>query len=126
MLNANRSFVKYVILSIVTCGIYHWIFMHGFIKDMNIIGDGDGEETADLAKLILLSIVTCGIYSWIFYYKLGNRMYNNGSRYNVTINENGTTILLWMILGSWLCGIGFYVAWYILINNMNKLAEAYN
>ena len=93
---------------------------------MNIIGEGDGEETPDLAKLILLAIITFGIYSLVFYYKLGNRMYNNGARYNVPISENGTTILLWMIPGSWLFGIGPFVAWYKMIHNMNKLAEAYN
>ena len=43
-----------------------------------------------------------------------------------TITENGTTILLWLLFGSLLCGVGGFVALHILITNMNALAKAYN
>lgn len=126
MVRTDRSLAKYIIFSIITCGIYSLVFLYGLAKDVNVICDGDGEETAGLLKLILLSIITCGIYGWYWYYKLGNRLANNAGRYGQQFVENGTTVLLWMLFGSFLCGIGPFIAMNILIKNTNALAAAYN
>ena len=71
-------------------------------------------------------MITCGIYTWFWYYNLGNRLAANAPRYGMTFQENGTTILLWQIFGSFLCGIGPFVAMYILIKNTNQICNAYN
>lgn len=126
MVDNNRSLAKYILLSIVTCGIYSLVFLHGIIRDINVICDGDGQETPGLLKLILLSIVTCGIYGWYFYYQLGNRISENGPRYGLNFSENGTTVLMWMLFGSLLCGIGSFIAINIIIKNTNALATQYN
>ena len=42
MVQQDRSFVKWLLLSIVTCGIYSFVFMYQWIKDINTICDGDG------------------------------------------------------------------------------------
>lgn len=126
VIKQDRSLLKYILLSIITCGIYSWIFLYELAKDVNILCQGDGEETAGLIKLILLSIITCGIYSFIWYYKLGNRLCANAPRYGLVFQENGTTVLLWQLFGSMLCGIGPFIAWNIIIKNTNMLASAYN
>lgn len=90
---------------------------------------GGGERLKDdrgLVSYILLTIVTCGIYAWFWYYNLGNRLASNGPRYGLMIQENGTTVLLWLIFGSFLCGIGSFVAMHILIKNSNMICNAYN
>ena len=125
-LNDNRGLASYIILSIITCGIYSYYFIYKLAHDVNIACEGDGQETSGLVAFILLSIVTCGIYAWVWYYKLGNRLQLAGSRYQVTIQENGTTVLLWLIFGSFICGIGAFVAMYILIKNSNLICGAYN
>ena len=125
MVKNNRSLLTYILLSIVTCGIYSWIFLYELARDVNVVCAGDGEETAGLLKLILLTIVTCGIYAYIWYYKLGNRLANNAQRYGLSFQENGTTILVWMIFGSLLCGIGPFIAMNIIIKNTNALATGY-
>ncbi|MDD3369381.1 MAG: DUF4234 domain-containing protein [Lachnospiraceae bacterium] len=79
-----------------------------------------------LPMYILLSFITCGIYSLYWYYSLGNRLANNAPRYNLQFQENGTTILLWYIIGYFLCCIGPFVAMHILIKNTNIMAERYN
>lgn len=126
MIKQDRSIGMYILLSFVTCGVYSWYFIYSVAMDMNTVCYGDGEETTGLGMFILLSIVTCGIYSWIWYYKLANRQQQNAGRYGFTIQENGTSVLLWMLLGSLLCGVGFFVGIYIIIKNMNMLAVAYN
>lgn len=95
-------------------------------QDANVVCANDGKKTAGLVAFILLSFVTCGIYAWIWYYNLGNRLSENAPRYGLDFSENGTTVLMWLIFGALLCGIGPFIAMNILINNMNRLAHAYN
>lgn len=126
MVNDKRSLGMYILLSFVTCGIYSWVFIYHLANDMNVVCAGDGDETPDLLMFIVLSFVTCGIYGIYWYYKLGNRQAANARRYNVNITENGTSILVWMLIGSLIAGIGYFVAMHIVIKNMNLLAYAYN
>ena len=95
-------------------------------QDANVVCAGDGKSTPGLVQFILLSFVTCGIYGWFWYYSLANRLAENAPRYGMTFTENGTTVLMWLIVGALLCGIGPFIAKNILITNMNRLAHAYN
>jgi len=126
MISTNRGLGKYILFTILTCGIYGYWFTYKIAADVNTICDGDGKNTGGLLKFILLSIITLGIYSWFWYYNIGNRLAENAPKYNLSFSENGTSVLLWMILGSFLCGIGPFVAMHILIKNTNALAFAYN
>ncbi|WP_455950661.1 DUF4234 domain-containing protein [Eubacterium sp.] len=125
-LKDDRGLLSYILLSIITCGIYSYYFIYKIAKDVNVACDGDGQNTSGLAAFILLSMITCGIYTWFWYYNLGNRLAANAPRYGMTFQENGTTILLWQIFGSFLCGIGPFVAMHILIKNTNQICNAYN
>lgn len=125
-LQTDRSLIAYIFLSIITCGIYGYYFIYKMAKDVNIACEEDGENTAGLVKFIILSFITCGIYTWFWYYNLGNRLAKNAPRYGLYFQENGTTVLLWLIFGSLLCGIGVFVAFHILIKNSNAICAAYN
>ena len=125
-LKTDRSLVVFILLNIVTCGIYSLFFIYALARDINVACAGDGRDTAGLIKLILLSFITCGIYDWIWYYNLGNRLASNAPRYGMNFQENGTTILLWRLVGMLLCGIGPLIAMNIIIKNTNMLCGAYN
>lgn len=125
-LKDDRGLVSYILLSIITCGIYGYYFIYKMAHDVNIACEGDGDNTSGLVAFIILSFITCGIYAWYWYYKLGNRLAANAPRYNLTFQENGTTVLLWCIFGIVLCGVGQWVAMYILIKNSNMICNAYN
>lgn len=122
----HRSLLTLILLSIITCGIYGIIFWYSYSDDMNRICQGDGKETKNYIIVILLSFITCGIYYWVWLYGVGNRLSENAPRYGTNFQENGTTILLWMIIGSMLCGIGSFVAMHIMIKNINELGDRYN
>lgn len=122
----DRSLLMYILLSIVTCGIYSWYFIYSLARDVNIMCREDGQKTGGLLAFILLSIVTCGIYALYWEYCLGNRLAANAPRFGLNFQENGTTVLLWYLVGAFLCGIGPYVAMHILIKNSNALGVAYN
>lgn len=125
-LKADRSLIAYILLNLITCGIYSWYFLYALARDVNVVCAGDGKSTPGLVKLILLSFITCGIYSFFWYYSLGNRLAANAPRYGLNFQENGTTVLLWLVLGSMLCGIGPFIAMHIIIRNTNDLCGAYN
>lgn len=125
-LKDDRGLLSYILLSLITCGIYSYYFIYKIAADVNVACDGDGEHTSGLVAFILLSMVTCGIYSWIWFYKLGNRLACNAGRYGLVFQENGTTVLLWQIFGVMLCGIGPFIAMNIIITNTNKICNAYN
>lgn len=122
----NRSIWMYILLSIVTCGIYPYFFIHSLANDVNDLCQGDGENTSGILTFILLGFITCGIYRIIWWYKLANRLQANGPRYNVPIQENGTTYVMWVLFGALLCGIGPFIALNFVIKNTNKLCMAYN
>lgn len=125
-LATDRSILTYILLSIVTCGIYGFYFLYCMTRDVNVACAGDGENTPGLAQLIIFSLLTCGIYSFYWYYKLGNRLADNAPRYGMTFQENGTTVVLWCVIGYLICGIGSWIAMYILIKNTNTICGAYN
>lgn len=125
-IKADRSLIGWLLLSLVTCGIYSFYFLYCLARDVNTLCQDDGDYTPGLAEFILLSFVTCGFYAYYWYYKIGNRLQANAPRYDLVFQENGTTVLLWQIFGALLCGLGPIFAMNIIINNTNAMATAYN
>ena len=68
----KRNIAMYIILSIVTCGIFgiYWFIC---LTDDSKLAANDN-ESASGPVAFLLTIVTCGIYSWYWAYKLGDRV----------------------------------------------------
>ena len=116
----------YILLGFLTCGIYQLYVFYTIMRDVNVACDGDGRHTPGLLEFILFGILTCGIYDLYWFYSVGNRLADNAPRYGLHFQENGTTLLLWMLIGSLLCFIGSYVGIYFLLNNVNAICSAYN
>lgn len=125
-IKTDRSVIGWLLLSIVTCGIYSYYFLYCLARDINVMCQDDGDFTPGLAAFILLSFVTCGFYALYWYYKIGNRLQANAPRYGLMFQENGTTVLMWQIVGALLCGLGPIFAMNIIIKNTNAMATAYN
>lgn len=125
-IKTDRGVIGWLLLSIVTCGIYSYYFLHCLARDINVMCQDDGDSTPGIAAFILLSFVTCGFYALYWYYKIGNRLQANAPRYGLVFQENGTTILMWQIVGALLCGLGPIFAMNIIIKNTNAMATVYN
>lgn len=115
-----------LLLSCITFGIYGIYVWVCYAKDMNILCKGDGKESPGYAKVLLLGIITCGVYSVYWFYMQEKRLYEAAPGYGVIVKEKGSTVLLWMTVGSLLFGIGPFIGMYILLKNRNMLAEQYN
>lgn len=121
----DRSLLIYMLLSVVTCGIYGLIFMWSFTNDLNDVSsakDPDGWRSPNFIIVILLMIVTCGIYSWYWLYKVGNTIQRSGDDYGVRVDESGTTLILWCLL----LGVGGLISYHLMFKNMNKICRKYN
>lgn len=64
MVSENRGIIKYIILSFITLGIYAWWYTYKLAQDMNVVCEGDGENTPGLLAYVLLSMVSLGLYSY--------------------------------------------------------------
>ena len=74
-LSTNRSFLKYVLLSIVTCGIYGIICFYDISKDINTIASRyDNKKTMNYVLAWILSSVTFGISLIVWYHKISSRI----------------------------------------------------
>ena len=122
----DRSLFMYIILTLVTCGIYGIYFIYKLAEDANEMCFEDGEKTPGLGMYFLLSLVTCGFYSYYWLYKIQNRFQAAGPRFGIPVTESGTTVLVWYIFGSLLCGIGSFIGMNIIITTANKIGTAYN
>lgn len=125
-LKTDRRLVIWILLTIITFGIYGIFFMHKMARDINEACKDDNETIPGFALYILLVLVTLGIYDLFFMYKLGNRMFSSAPKYGLSFTENGTTVLMWRIFGILLFGIGPFIAMNILIKNSNRICAEYN
>ena len=126
MLRTDRSLIIYILLSIITCGIYSYFFIYSIAQDVNRACDGDGNNTSGLAAFIILSFITCGFYAIYWEYAIANRLAENAPRYGMNFTENGTTVVMWHLVGWVICGIGPFIAMNIIIKNTNRICEGYN
>jgi hypothetical protein len=121
----KRSLLSFILLSIITFGIYGLYWIHKLAEDVNAICEGDGKKTGGLLKYLLLGIITFGIYNLVWLYMLGDRLQDTAPKYTLNFKESGAAILLWYILGSFII-VGPFIALHIIIKNTNALAEEYN
>lgn len=124
-MQTNRSLIKYILLCVLTLGIYGLFFWHKYVQDVNTLCSGDGKNTNGLLVAILLSIITLGIYSYVWAYGMQNRLRDQAGRLGAGPISGGGTILLWQIFGVLLFGIGPLVATYIQIHSINTVVYAH-
>ena len=119
----RRSFAQYVVLSLLTCSVYHYVFLDSWVKDINVICKKDGEHTVGVGEMMLFSILTLGIYKYLWLARIVDRIYNNALYYDVDVRQDGNGFFTWVILIPFL---GYYIAMYFAIRDSNRLAAAYS
>jgi hypothetical protein len=122
----DRSLFTYIVLGILTCGIYDIWFLHHLVKDVNELCAEDGKKSSGVLAYVLLSLVTCGFYSFFWWYRLGDMLERAAKRRGVNNSITGGYVLISMVLGALVCGIGSYVGIYKVIDATNDLATDYN
>ena len=75
-LKTNRSLLKFILLSLITFGIYGIVVMSSISNDINLIaGRYDGKKTMHYCLLIfIVGPITCGIATLVWHHKLSARI----------------------------------------------------
>ena len=92
-----RDIAIAIILSIVTCGIYGIFWIISLTNDANKVADRPTDTSGGM--VILLTIITCGIYGIYWNYKMGQKIYEAGQRYNKSISDNSVLYLVLSLFG---------------------------
>ena len=126
-LNANRSLLKFILLSLVTLGIYSLIYYSGISSDINTIASRyDGKRTMHYCLLFfIVGPITLGIGTIVWNHKLSNRIGNELTRRGIPYSFSASDFWLWNVLGA-LILVGPFIYLHKLSTAMNMLAQHYN
>lgn len=126
-LKTNRSLGKFILLSIVTLGIYSIIYYSGISTDINIIASRyDGKKTMHYCLMFfLLGPITLYIFGLVWFNNLSSRIGNELKRRGLNYDFGASDFWLWNVLGS-LILVGPFIYIHKLSKAMNLLAQDYN
>ncbi len=111
----SRSIPLYLILTIVTCGIFGLYWIVCLVNDLNTAA-GTQNDTNGIVVL-LLDIVTCGIYGLYWMYKAGEKVGMIKQRRGIPVSGNDG--ILYLILQ--LIGLGI-INYCLIQNEINQVA----
>lgn len=126
-LNTNRSLIKYILLSLITFGIYGLVVMSSISEDINTIASRyDNKKTMHYCLIVFLfSWLTLGIAVLVWYHRISDRVGDELKRRGINYPISSTTFWGWCILGT-LIIIGPFVYYHKLFTGMNYLCESFN
>lgn len=126
-LNTSRGLGKFILLSIVTLGIYSIIYYSGISTDINIIASRyDGKKTMHYCLMFfLLGPITLYIFGLVWFNNLSSRIGNELKRRGLNYDFGASDFWLWNVLGS-LILVGPFIYIHKLSKAMNLLAQDYN
>ena len=126
-LNTNRSLIKFILLNLITFGIYGLLAMSYISIDINLIASKyDGKHTTHfLLMAFVFSWLTLGITPFVWYHKLSSRIGYELLRRRIPYRFGAGSFWGWNILGA-LIGIGPLVYTHKFFTAMNLLSQIYN
>ena len=122
----DRSFLKLLLLSIITLGIYEFWHLHHWTKDINTLCKDDGKNNEGVLLYILFTLLTCGLFPIFWWFKAADRLARAAVRESVAVDISGGKVLGFCILGMFTWGIFIWYAQYLVMRATNDLATDYN
>jgi len=126
-LKTNKGLLKYILLSIITFGIYGLVVMSAMSNDVNIVASRyDGRKTMHYCLLFfIISPLTLGIATFVWYHRISNRIGNELRRRSINSNFSSADYWLWGIIGS-IIVIGPFIYMHNLFKACNQMCAHYN
>lgn len=126
-LKTNRSLLKFVLLSIITFGIYAIVVWSNVSADINMIaGRYDGKKTMHYCLVVFIfSWLTFGIVPIVWTHKISARIGAELARREIGYRFGAADFWLWNVLGT-LIVVGPFIYMHKLLRSMNLLCEHYN
>lgn len=125
-LDTNRSLTKYVLLGIITLGIYSiWVAARAG-SNLNEIASHDGKRSMNYWLVALLvGPITLGIAVIVWWHKTSNRIGDTQQHRGLERTISATDFWLWNVLGS-LIIVGPFIFYHKWLHAMNGLCTDYN
>lgn len=126
-LKTNKGLLKYILLSIITFGIYPLVVMSSVSDSVNIAASRyDGKKTMHYCLLyFIVAPITLGIGALVWYHNISNRIGDELRRRGIAYNFGAADFWLWNILGSFIL-IGPLVYTHKLFRATNLMCANYN
>lgn len=126
-LRTNRGLLKYILLGLITLGIYDIWQMSEISESINIIASKrDGRKTMHYCLMFFIfGWLTLGIGWFVWYHILSNRIGDELESRGINYDFDANTFWIWDVLLG-LVFIGPFVYTYKLMKAMNLLSEDYN
>ena len=126
MFKTNRGLLKFLLLSLITFGIYGIVVMTHISMEIDTIASPrDHKNTMNyLLVFFFLGPITLGSYTLIWNHQLSNRIGDELKARNLGYEFDAGTFWGWAFLGS-LILIGPFVFVHKLLKSMNLINESY-
>ncbi len=126
-LKTNRGMIKFILLSLITFGIYGLVVMSCISTDINLIASKyDGKKTMHYCLLyFIFSWLTFGIAPIVWYHRISARIGKELKRRNIGYSFGAGSFWGWNVLGCFIV-IGPFVYLHKLCKAMNLLSKDYN
>lgn len=127
MLRTNRGMVKFVLLSIITLGIYGLVVMSHISEEINQVASSrDGKHTMHYCLVFFIfSWLTLGIVPLVWNHRICNRMGDELAARNIPYNISAGTFWGWDFFGT-LILVGPFIFLHKFFKSMNLINEDYN
>ena len=127
-LKTNRGWLKLILLTIITFGIYPIVFYSKISTDINLIASRyDGKKTLHFCLLLfIISPLTLGIGAIVWSHRLCARIGVELARRGIAYRFGAGDFWGWCILGSMLCCLGPIIFLHKLCKSMNLLCADFN
>ena len=126
-LRTKRGLAKFILLGIVTLGIYDIWQMSEVGETLNLIATRrDGKRTMHYCLMyFLIGWLTLGIGWLVWNHRLSGRIGAEQAARQMPVTVTSATYWLWGFLGT-LIIVGPFVYWYKILHAMNDLSADYN
>lgn len=126
-LKTNKGLLKYILLSLITFGIYSIVVMSSVSNDVNVVASRyDGKKTMHFCLLFfIVAPITLGIAAVVWIHRISNRIGNELKRRNVAYKFSAADFWLWGVLGSFIV-VGPFVYYHKLFKATNLMCADYN
>ncbi len=112
----RKNFIKVILLSLITCGIYNIVFMYEYDKEVRNLYRHANYRPMEFLLAFLLSLFTCGLFLYGWYYTLYRCQSEEAKAIGVILNIENPIIMT-------VCMIVPFFCTYLLCDNYNKLLE---
>ncbi len=115
----KKEFVKVILLSLVTCGIYGIIFLYEYDKELRFMLNSTAKRPMEFLLAFVLSILTCGLFIYYWYYTVFAAEAEEARSCGAVFAIEDPIVMT-------ICMIIPFFGTYLLCDNFNKLADAKN